>query len=664
MTQFYFPFTSIDGDRRYNAKDFATYFHSIFTDGVIATVKDKLRVSQSEATGMHVVVNTGAAFIHGHLYLLGEPLTVDVTPGNSTGDRVDSIVLQLDHLERDMKILYKQNSTNVQRDENYWELQIATINVPRNATQVLNSQINDMRASENVAGYSKLQGNLDVEGMEQHYESLLQQLTSEMTTWVSDRKVDFQGDWDEWFTTTQNTLEQLVTDMQGWTTDKQAEFETDWNTWFATVRDALDGDTAGELLSMITQLQTDLGNIDAPSTQEFEGLQSDFSAHQAEKVHQGEIHGFRLTDGKLEYFDGAEWQRVKGDGYPVGNVVDFTASVGNGKVTLKWGDPSDVTVEDSNGNVITIARWAGTKLIRKTGNFPVDENDGVLIVDNAVRNKYQTTGFNDTGRVNGTTYYYMLFPYTTEDVTTVDGANRASATPQAYDDLTGSPGPSNLIGGTMQAGFFGEVPASELFTASQIASACGITQGTAQHENEPWLKFAYEGKILFRPRKAIRHSISWDAINTAKCVYDGSDGKTVTKDGKQYRVRLMRGALTDPSKNEDADRGAKGSEWNKLMLPIHEQAIDKSWAYSAYVEDNVPIWAHNLGTGANGMYSDADLMTHYNHGNGSYVWQQETTSSNASHRVNRGDGGVSGSYSNTSSYAASNVGWAPVLELL
>lgn len=329
LTQFYFPFTSIDGDRRYNAKDFATYFHSIFTDGVIATVKDKLRVSQSEATGMHVVVNTGAAFIHGHLYLLGEPMTVDVTPGNSAGDRVDSIVLQLDHLERDMKILYKQNSTNVQRDENYWELQIATINVPRNATQVLNSQINDMRASENVAGYSKLQGNLDVEGMEQHYESLLQQLSSDMTAWVSDKKIDFQGDWDAWFTTTQNTLEQLVTDMQGWTDDKQLEFQTDWDTWFATVQGALDGDTAGNLLSKInahelkeatetelghvrlsdipipTKESIGLGNVDnvkQASKVEHDQLASDFNAHQAEKAtldKLGHVKAETDVDGRL-----------------------------------------------------------------------------------------------------------------------------------------------------------------------------------------------------------------------------------------------------------------------------------------------------------------------------------------------------------------------------
>ena len=232
------------------------------------------------------------------------------------------------------------------------------------------------------------------------------------------------------------------------------------------------------------------------------------------------------------------------------------------------------------------------------------------------------------------------------------------------DDNSGSPGSNILIAGSMEEGFFGEVSASELFTASEIASACGISQGTAQFENEPWLKFAIDGKIIFRPRKAIRHSISWNSINAANCVYGGSEGKRVTKSGQTYIVRLMKGALTDPSLYDTSDRGAKGSEWNRLMLPIHEQAIDKSWGYPAYVEDNVAIWNHNFGTGANGMYTNADLMLHYSHGVSSYNWCQETRNTNATTRVYRGYLGVSYSSTNSASYLYDRFGWAPVLELV
>jgi hypothetical protein len=143
-------------------------------------------------------------------------------------------------------------------------------------------------------------------------------------------------------------------------------------------------------------------------------------------------HGLRVTDGKLEFYDGAEWQKVKGDGYPVGNVTGFTASTGDGKITLNWNDPDDVTITDSNGTVITIAKWAGTKILRKTGSYPANENDGTLVINNGVQDQYASTGYQDTGLSNGTTYYYAAFPYTEDDVYTISTANRVSGIPQAF----------------------------------------------------------------------------------------------------------------------------------------------------------------------------------------------------------------------------------------
>ena len=100
------------------------------------------------------------------------------------------------------------------------------------------------------------------------------------------------------------------------------------------------------------------------------------------------------------------------------------------------------------------------------------------------------------------------------------------------------------------------------------------------------------------------------------------------------------------------------------MLPIHEQAIDKSWAYPDNVESDIPVWAHDLGTGAQGMYTDEDLLTHNNHGSGSYSWCQETSSSNSADRLYRGHIGVSYGSRTTSSFTISNAGWRPVLELV
>ncbi|UGB31718.1 hypothetical protein [Metabacillus sp. B2-18] len=150
---------------------------------------------------------------------------------------------------------------------------------------------------------------------------------------------------------------------------------------------------------------------------------SDLTAHKAEGVSQGEVHGLRATNGKLEYFDGIEWKTVSG-GLPVGSVSSFTTTPGNAKATLTWTDPEDVIL-----NSATIAAWAGTKILRKTGSYPVNEKDGVLVVDSGVRNQYTTSGFVDTGLTNDTTYYYSAFPYTDEDI--FDKKSDAQATPRA-----------------------------------------------------------------------------------------------------------------------------------------------------------------------------------------------------------------------------------------
>lgn len=227
-----------------------------------------------------------------------------------------------------------------------------------------------------------------------------------------------------------------------------------------------------------------------------------------------------------------------------------------------------------------------------------------------------------------------------------------------FEAINYGPGPTTLIAGDMQAGFFGEVSASELISGTDLASLVGISQGTSQNSTVGWLKFAWQGKILFVAKKTFRHSISWDHINSANAVYGD---KTVEIGGLTYKVRLLKGANKDPA---GAYSGAicHGSEWNRLMLPIHQEAINKNWAYPNNVESDIPVWAHSLGTGTQGMYTDVDLLTHYDHGSGSYSWCQEVAES-ATFRVSRGRRGVSGSLSNLSSSMLSNYGWRPCLEL-
>lgn len=222
-------------------------------------------------------------------------------------------------------------------------------------------------------------------------------------------------------------------------------------------------------------------------------------------------------------------------------------------------------------------------------------------------------------------------------------------TEEISDDTSNTPGATNLIAGTMEAGYFGTVTSEDFITGDALASAIGLTAGTSQNSMTDWLKFAYEGNILFVPKKPIRNNLSWNDINAADAV---TGTKIITVQGVTFKVRLFKGAVTNPATG--TDYGAKYSEWNRLMLPIHAQASDKSWAYPNYVESDVPNW----GVG----FTDVDLITHSSYGMGSYSWCQEVYDSY--YRVVRGLNGVSFISIASSTNVANGFGWRPVLELV
>lgn len=334
-----------------------------------------------------------------------------------------------------------------------------------------------------------------------------------------------------------------------------------------------------------------------------------------------------------------------GSGLPVNITKNIKATGEDRKVLLNWTDPEDILVDGE-----TVAKWEATGIVRKQGSKPKDLKDGVIVGQSSIRNQYKSTPFIDNqGLENEKDYYYGVFPVTDKGVVTVSEQSIVKATPIDKDDLSGSPGGSTLLKGTMEEGYFGSVSSGDLISGDELAKRAGVIQGTSQHSNTPWHKFAWKGKTLFIAQKTIRHSISWDHLNSKNVVYGN---KTIEIDGVKYKVRLIRGALTDPSKYSNSDRGAKGSEWNRLICPLSIQRKDNSWDYPKYVESDLQDWGTYL--------SDGDLVVR--NGNGYYTWCQEVGGDGSSYHVCRG-GGVSYSFTHGSSSTHSDLGWRPVLEV-
>lgn len=148
------------------------------------------------------------------------------------------------------------------------------------------------------------------------------------------------------------------------------------------------------------------------------------------------VHGMRYFNDTLQVQnEDNEWIDIEtggsGGGIAPNNVSDIKIKTGNTKLTITWSDPSDTIIEGQ-----TLSAWKGTKLVQKVGSYPENPKDGTLILDNQVRDKYKTNGFEVTGLTNGETYYFALFPYSDTGATNLNTANRISGTPQSYRTMT------------------------------------------------------------------------------------------------------------------------------------------------------------------------------------------------------------------------------------
>lgn len=216
------------------------------------------------------------------------------------------------------------------------------------------------------------------------------------------------------------------------------------------------------------------------------------------------------------------------------------------------------------------------------------------------------------------------------------------------------PGPTKLIGGNEEAGFYGEVTSKEFITGDELARRIGLTAGVSQNSNGGWLKFSYMGKVEFVAKKTFRHSATWDSINTVNAVFGN---RTIDIGGKTYKIRLMKGKTEGKQNDTSSYEGdiCKNSEWNKLMLPIHQKA-PSNWEFKSNVNSPTENW--NVG------YADTDLFTHYNAGMGTYSWCQEY-GGNTSDRMLRGGSDVSFAiYCSSRMNGFNYTGWRPVLELV
>ena len=163
-------------------------------------------------------------------------------------------------------------------------------------------------------------------------------------------------------------------------------------------------------------------------------------------------------DGKTTFVDETGILRAKGGGATVTPkpVNNPTIENANASVIIKWQDPANTVFDGS-----TFSTWAGTKLVMKESGYPASPDDGTLVIDNMIRDKYKTTGYTVTELTNGKQYYFALFPYSTDGVYNYDAGNRLLGEPGDLKIVTFADGTDDEITKMIEAHYAGKINISD-----------------------------------------------------------------------------------------------------------------------------------------------------------------------------------------------------------
>lgn len=232
-------FTSMNGDRKYKASEFAEYFSTFIGNGVFPNPSTNLDVVSNG--DMTITIRPGFAFINGYMYHNTDNLVLTISHSDSVLKRVDRVVLRCDFIKREIKANIKEGlfsdvpvAKKLQRDVDAYEICIAEIKVNSGVIQIQQSEITSTKLDSNLCG-------------------IVTQTVKEIDTTTLFNKLEAY-------------IEERGKDVDGWLTSFKLERELTFNEWFSTIKGVLDGDVAGNLANRILEVENKLKNMKLEDT--------------------------------------------------------------------------------------------------------------------------------------------------------------------------------------------------------------------------------------------------------------------------------------------------------------------------------------------------------------------------------------------------------------
>ena len=150
-------FNSSDGDRIYDAADFAAYFGNLVSNGVFYASATNLQATPGN--GLAVSVAAGSAWINGYRYENTDDLNLPLTTANGSNPRIDRIVVRLSQVSRNIQLAVVDgtpaatpSAPALTRTSDVYELGIADVLIPAAVTSIATNNITDTRLNTSLCG--------------------------------------------------------------------------------------------------------------------------------------------------------------------------------------------------------------------------------------------------------------------------------------------------------------------------------------------------------------------------------------------------------------------------------------------------------------------------------------------------------------------------------
>ena len=228
-------FTSLNGDRKYKASDFAEYFKTFIGNGVFPNPSTNLQVISNG--DMTLTISPGFAWINGYMYNNTDNLILTVDHSDSALKRIDRVVVKCDFVNREIRTYIKKGifsqspvAPTLERSVDAYELCVAEIQVDNNVMAIQQSKITDTRLNSEVCGI-----------VTQTVETID---TTTLFNQIEEYKREFELQNMNWFNAT------------------TVKLGDDFNIWFDTVKGILNEDVAGNLTNRVLTLEDKVNNLD------------------------------------------------------------------------------------------------------------------------------------------------------------------------------------------------------------------------------------------------------------------------------------------------------------------------------------------------------------------------------------------------------------------